>query len=239
MSFFASRKQALPRATATGDDNPYLNARRTWNEHEGSILAAKRLWQCIALTCLLIAAGAVGGIIHIGMQSKFVPYVVQVDKLGQAVAVAPADRAAPVDQRVVHASLAAFIADARLVSPDSAVQRNAVFRLYAMLNTQDPATNKMNEWLNGDPEASPFKRAARETVMAEILSVIPQSPETWQIDWREAVRDRQGALKSTSIMRALVTVYVIPPDMNITEEQIRRNPLGIFVRDFSWSKQVS
>ena len=39
----------------------------------------------------------VGGIIHIGSQSKFVPYVVQVDRLGQAVAVAPADRAAPAD----------------------------------------------------------------------------------------------------------------------------------------------
>ena len=39
-------------------------------------------------------------------------------------------------------------------------------------------------------------------------------------------------------MRALVTVYVVEPTNNTTEEQIRNNPLGIFVRDFSWSKQL-
>jgi type IV secretion system protein VirB5 len=240
MDFFKRNTDGTDRrrAGADLDSNPYLNAKRTWNEHEGSILAAKRMWQALTLLSLLIALGAVGGIIHIGEQSKFIPFIVQVDTLGQTVAVSPAERAAPVDVRIVHATLAAFINDARMVTPDVTVQRNAIFRVYSMLNPNDPAMIKMNDWLNGDAEASPFKRAAKEIVNCEIVSVIAQSPETWQVDWKEITRDRQGSLKATSNMRALITVYFVTPDKNTTVEQIRRNPIGIFIREFSWSRQT-
>ncbi|MEX3547692.1 MAG: conjugal transfer protein TrbF [Burkholderia sp.] len=220
-------------------ENPYLAARRTWNEHVGAVVSSRQTWQVVGILSLLIALAGVGGVIHIGSQSKFVPYVVEVDKLGQAVAVAPAQRAAAVDQRVVHASVASFISDARLVTPDVALQRKAVFRLYSMLSANDPATAKTNEWLNGSEDSSPFKRAAKETVSTEILSVIPQTPDTWQVDWMETTRDRQGVVKGQPFrMRALVTVYTVAATPQTTEEQVRNNPLGIYVRDFSWSKQL-
>ena len=219
-------------------DNPYLNARRVWNAHEGEILSSRRTWQIIGILSLLIALSAVGGIVYIGQQSKFVPYVVAVDKLGNATAISRADRAAPVDSRVMQATLAAFISDARLVTPDIAVQRASIFRLYAHLAPKDPATLKMTEFLNGSEDANPFKRAEAETVHIEITSALPQSSETWQIDWIEETRNREGGLKQSVRMRALVTAYVAPPDSRTDEEQIRRTPLGIFVRDFSWAKQL-
>lgn len=219
------------------EDNPYLNARRTWNDRTSSIVSSRNMWQLIGILSMMIALAGVGGIIYIGSQSRFVPYVIEVDKLGQAAAVAPADLAAEVDQRVVHASVASFISDARLVTPDVALQRKAVFRLYSMLSANDPATTKANEWLNGTAESSPFKRAVTETVSIEILSVIPQTPDTWQVDWMETVRDRQGVMKDKPFrLRALVTVYTVPATPQTTEEQMRNNPLGIYVRDFSWSK---
>ena len=218
-------------------ENPYLAARRTWNEHVGAVVSSRQTWQVVGILSLLIVLAAVGGLIHIGSQSKFVPYVVEVDKLGQAVAVAPAQRAAAVDQRVVHASVASFVSDARLVTPDVALQRKAVFKVYSVLSPNDPATAKMNEWLNGNADASPFKRAAKEMVNIEITSVIPQSPDTWQVDWTETTRDRQGALKGQPVpMRALVTVYTAEPTSQTTDEQLRNNPMGIYVRDYSWSR---
>ncbi len=221
------------------NDNPYLSARRTWNDHVGAVVASRQTWQMVGILSLLIALASVGGMIHIASQSRFVPYVVEVDKLGQAVAVAPAQRAAAVDQRVVHASVASFISDARLVTPDVALQRKAVFRLYSMLSASDPATAKTNEWLNGVEDSNPFKRAARETVSTEVLSVLPQTPDTWQVDWMETARDRQGVMKGQPFrMRALVTVYTVLATPETTEEQVRNNPLGIYVRDFSWSKQL-
>jgi type IV secretory pathway TrbF-like protein len=46
------------------------------------------------------------------------------------------------DQRVVHASVAAFINDLRMVTPDIALQRRAIFRAYAMLSNNDPSNSK-------------------------------------------------------------------------------------------------
>lgn len=220
-------------------ENPYLSARRTWNDHVGAVVSARQSMQLVMILALLIVLAAVGGMIHLNSQSRFVPYVVEVDKLGQPLAVAPAKLASPVEPRIIHAAVASFISDARLVTPDVALQRKAVFRLYSMLSPNDPATAKSNAWLNGQEESSPFRRATRETVSTEIFSVLPQTPDTWQVDWQETVHDRQGLAKGQPFrMRALLTVYTVPATAQTTEEQIRNNPLGIYVRDFSWSKQL-
>jgi len=214
--------------------SPYLDARQIWNDRMAPVVSSRQMWQLIAILSLLLAMAAVAGIIQIGRQSKLVPYVVEVDKLGQAVAVSSAQVAEPADPRVIRATVASFISDARLVTPDGTLQRGAVLRVYAVLVAGDPATAKMNEWLNGNPDANPFKRAETEMVSIEIKSVMPQTDSTWQVDWVETVRDRKGVMTSEPFrMRALVTVYLAPPT---TEEQVRKNPLGIFVRDFSWTK---
>jgi len=219
-------------------DNPFFNARRFLNDREKMFLSSRFGWMVMGILSLIIAMGAVAGSLYIAQQSKFVPYVVQVDKLGQAVAVSRADRAGKVDSRVVHATLASWITDARMVTPDVALQREAIFRVYAHLNTNDAATMKMNSWLNGTPESTPFQRAAKVTVTTEIISCIAQTAETWQVDWVEIIHDRQGSLIGRDRMRALVTVYAVPPTADTSEDQIRKNPLGIYVRDFNWAKQM-
>ena len=138
-------------------DNPFFNARRFLNDREKMFLSSRFGWMVMGILSLIIAMGAVAGSLYIAQQSKFVPYVVQVDKLGQAVAVSRADRAGKVDSRVVHATLASWITDARMVTPDVALQSEAIFRVYAHLNTNDAATMKMNSWLNGTPESTPFQ----------------------------------------------------------------------------------
>jgi type IV secretion system protein VirB5 len=221
------------------NENPFLAARRTWNDQSAANVASRQMFQLIGVLALLVALAGVGGMTYIGSQSKFIPYVVEVDRLGQRQAVGPADRAAPVDQRVVHAAVADWIGSMRLVTPDIALQRKAVFKVYSMLAPNDPATAKTNEWLNGTEESSPFKRAAKETASIEIASVIPQTPDTWQVDWTETVRDRQGVKKGEpQRWRALVTVYTMPTTPDTTDEDMRNNPLGVHVRDFSWSKQL-
>ena len=226
-------------ASDSGTENPYLNARRAWNGHTQGEVSARQMWQVVGILGLLIGLAGVGGIIHIGSQSKFVPYVYEVDKHGETRAVGPVEKASPVDLRIVRAAVGNFINDARVVTPDVALQRKAVFRVFSMLSIKDPATAFMNEWMNGTAESSPFKRAQKETVSVEIVTVLPQTPETWQIDWMETTRDRQGiAIGQPSRMRALVTTYIVVPTAKTTEAQQANNPAGIYVREFSWSKQI-
>lgn len=219
------------------NENSYLNARRTLNEHNGAIISSRQIWQATALLALLVSIGAVGGIIYIGSQSRFIPYIVEVDKLGQTNAVRRADRTAAVDERVIHATIAAFVRDTRMISFDRNVQNEAIWRVFSMLQSSDPATAKITDFMK-DPTTSPTKRAETHSVGVEIVSVLRQTEETWEVDWTEKVWDRQGIRVEQYRMRGLVTVYVVPPTTSTTEEEIRRNPLGIFVRDFTWSRVV-
>ena len=221
-------------------DNPYLTARRTWNENVGSLVSARQTWQIVGICSLLIALSAVGGMIYIGDQSKFIPYVVEVPTTTHVPVVRGAVTAASeVDPRVVEAELAQFIQNARLVTADIALQRKAIFDVYAMLLPQTPAIQKMNEYLNGSPNSDHFKLAETETQNVQITDILQQTKDTWQVDWIETVRDKDGAPKEQPYrMRALLTIEIIPPDANTSEEQIRKNPLGIYVKDFSWSKQL-
>lgn len=218
-------------------DNPYLSARRTWNDHMRGVQASRGMWQLLAILCLMITLASIAGVIYIGSQSKFIPYIVRVDKLGEALAVSRADQAQVLDERIVHAALASFIQDLRVVTPDVALQRKAIFRTYALLSSGDPAIHKANQWYNAVAENNPFKRAETSTVNAEIVSVLPQSSETWQVDWLEKVYDRQGQpVEVPYQMRALIRIYQKPATQTTTEEEIRNNSLGIYVQDFSWSR---
>jgi type IV secretion system protein TrbF len=217
--------------------NPYLDARRTWNSQVDRAFSSLHTWQLLCVLCLLIALGSLAGIAYIGAQSKFVPYVIEVDKLGEAVSIGPATAAGPADARVVRASLASFVSSARLVTPDVSLQREAIFRVYAMLHTKDPAAAQMNEFYNATKDASPFARAAKVTVTTDINSVLPVSTNSWQVDWQESTRDREGALvgKPTH-MRAVLTVYLEPISTTANQSSIQRNPLGIYVQTFTWQE---
>ncbi|QLZ70869.1 hypothetical protein FOLKNPGA_03688 (plasmid) [Legionella sp. PC1000] len=43
------------------NDNPYLNARRTWNGHVAGVMSALQVWQVVGITSLMISLASVGG----------------------------------------------------------------------------------------------------------------------------------------------------------------------------------
>src|SRR5262249_28721953 len=71
-------------------ETPYQKAARGWDDRIGSARVQARNWPLIAFGNLLLAAGLAGGLVWQSAQGTVVPWVVQVDKLGEAQAVAPA-----------------------------------------------------------------------------------------------------------------------------------------------------
>ena len=149
--------------------------------------------------------------------------------------VGPADVASTADPRVIRAYLASFVANARLVTPDTELQRRAIYAVYALLKTKDPATQKINEYLS-PPDTTPFKRAEKVTVDCDVSTVLPVTSTTWQVDWTETTRDRDGGLVRAPVnMRATLQIYIEPPAAVSRMSDLQRNPLGIYIHDFSWS----
>jgi type IV secretion system protein TrbF len=224
-------------AASATEENPYTSARRAWNDHVGRLVAARTMWQAVGLVSLMIALASVGALIHLAGQSRFVPYIVEVDTSGNVRAVQRGEEMRSASRPVIEAQLEKFVTLSRRVTTDIGLQRSAIFGVYAMLTPDEPATGKMTEYLSKDEERTPFRRAQRETVNTEIVSILQQSPETWQIDWTETVYERSsGKRKERFDMRALVQVYQTSP-RHVTEEALRSNPLGIYVRDFTWSRK--
>lgn len=186
---------------------------------------------------MMIGLGALAGYHELANRSQLVPMIVKVNGSGEIVGTQKVERSAPVDARIIHSALAGWISSIRLVTADVQLQREAVFKVYAFLSQEDPAYTKANAWLNGTPESSPFQRAREVTVSTEIISCIQQSDRTWQIDWLEKTFDRKGVQLRQDRMRALVTVEVAGHVRSADEDDIRRNPLAIFIRDFNWSRQ--
>ena len=73
-------------------DNPYLNAKRAWNIHTAGLMKSLQLWQMVGLGSLLVTLAAVGGLIVIGSQSKFIPLVFQQDASGNTLSVTKANQ---------------------------------------------------------------------------------------------------------------------------------------------------
>src|SRR6185436_4398268 len=142
----ASGKAAASDKGST-DTTPYLEARREWNERYGDYISQARNWRFVAVLCCIIAIVSVLGVSYIGAQNKIVPYVVQVDKFGAAVAVGPADKSSGVtDQKIIKSFVGRFVTDWRTVTIDRVAQKEAVVRLYSMLPTGSTSQTKMNEF---------------------------------------------------------------------------------------------
>ena len=223
-----ARSASEPRPAAT----PYEAGRREWMERYGDYIQAARQWRLVALASLLINLLAVAGMGYSASQNHFVPFVVAVDKLGMAVAAGRADVATRADPRIVRAQLARWMASCRAVFVDAAAQRSVVSECYSMITKAGSAYTSMNTFFRA---GSPFERAEKETVSAEVHTVLPVSEHTWRVEWTETTRGRNGELQKTEEWQASVTVLISPPS---DEPGIQRNPLGVYVAEFNWTKRL-
>jgi type IV secretion system protein TrbF len=210
--------------------DPYLDARREWNERYGSYIARARNWRIAALLSLLVCAILSVGVVWLGSQSKVVPYVVEVDKLGQPAVVGRADQAVPVDRRIVKAELAAWIVDVRTVTADPVAQKASLTRAYAMVDSA--GAQALDDYYR---DHSPFDAAQHGTTSCSIDAVLPITDTSYQIQWTEEERDFQGQLTDTTHWQASLQIGISPPT---DEATLLRNPLGIYVHAISWTQHV-
>ena len=218
-----------PEAAST----PYLEARREWNERYGDYLSQAHHWRLAALGSLAVSIILATGLVWLANQSRIVPYVVEVDQLGQALAVKPVERTGPTDARVIKAQLAAFIAWARTVSTDIPLLKSALWNAYGMTGPQAKAY--LDEYYQAH---SPFDRANRETVAVEINAVLPQTEQSYQVTWTETARDQQGRPAGQTHWQASLTITISPPKDEKTIIS-SKNPLGIYVATLNWTQKLN
>ena len=194
----------------------------------------KRNWQVVAFLSLALLALSVLGLVTLAVQSRVVPYVVEVDRTGRAEAIAPADAVPAVADRVVTAALAAFVSNIRTAYPDPVAQRDAVYRGYAYV--AGDARSFLESYFS-NPDNDPRRQGTGYRRAVEITNVLPVpgggegGATTYRVQWNEREESPREGVRERA-WEGYLAVTVSPPT---TTEGVERNPLGVYVTDLSWS----
>ena len=219
------------------ESNPYLEARREWDERFADLVLGKRNWQIAASGLLLLSLILASGIVWLNTRSRYVPYVVEVDKLGYALTVPhPLTRASVPDvtARIQRYEVAAFIHNARSVTSDPQVEHQMLNSLLA--HARGAAERFLDAYYHSDSFThNPFKLAEKQTVTIQIESILQLSSSSYQVHWSEQQRDLNGVVVGApSHWEAILQIQISPPS---SDDAIVSNPLGFYVTQISWTEQ--
>ena len=207
---------------------PYQRAAQAWDERIGAARVQARSWRIMAFGGLLLSTGLAAGLVWQSVQSRVTPYVVEVDRLGEARSVAPAVADYnPTDPQIAWA-LGRFIANVRGISLDPVLMRENWLAAYDFAGERGALF--LSEFARS---SNPFAQVGTLSVSVEITSVVRASPRSWQVKWKESAYER-GSLAATSRWTAMLTVAVKPPR---SADVLRRNPLGLYVEAIDWSRE--
>ena len=211
-------------------ETPYQRAGQAWDDRIGGARAQAANWRLMALGLLGVCSGLSAGLVWMSARGNVIPWVVEVDRLGQAQASAPAAQGYRPTDPMIAWTLARFIEDVRGLSADPVVLGEGWRRAYDFTN--DAGATALSDYARG---ADPFAQLGKSQVSVEVTSVVRASPDSFRVAWTER-RYVGGQLASTERWSGILTLVVTPPR---TPEGLRKNPLGIFIRSISWSKEFS
>lgn len=211
-------------------ETPYQKAAQVWDERIGSARVQAKNWRYMAFGSLILSAGFAGALVLQSARGAVVPWVVQVDNLGQAQTVAPAVADyRPTDPQIAW-HLGRFIEQVRAIPADAIIVRQNWLRAYEW--TTDRGAAALNDHARAN---NPFTKVGRVAVAVEVSSVIRASPDSFRVAWIERHYEN-GQLSTTERWTAILTIVIqIPRDT----ERLKANPLGIYVNAISWSREMS
>ena len=224
------RRSATHYGKTPQPETPYQKAAQVWDERIGSARVQARNWRYMAFGSLILAAGFAGALVWQSARGTVVPWVVQVDALGEAQAVAPASADyEPTDPQIAF-HLGRFIEQVRSIPADPIIVRQNWLRAYEF--TTDRGAAALNDFARAN---DPFTRVGRQQIAVEVSSVIRASPGSFRVAWTERHYEN-GQLSTTERWTAILTVVIQTPR---SAERLRANPLGVYVNAISWSREMS
>ncbi|MHA7776033.1 conjugal transfer protein TrbF [Roseibium sp. M-1] len=208
---------------------PYQKAAQVWDERIGSARVQAKNWRLMAFGCLILSGGFAAALIWQSVNGTVVPWVVQVDKLGETQVVAAANPDYEPSDPQIAFHLARFIEKVRSIPADAIVVRQNWLRAYEF--TTDRGALALNDYARSN---DPFARVGKQQIAVEVSSVIRASPASFRVAWIERHYEN-GQLSATERWTAFLTIVIQPPR---DAERLRANPLGIYINAINWSREM-
>ncbi|QFT95046.1 VirB8 protein [Roseovarius sp. THAF9] len=227
MSFF--KRSTTHYGKSPEPETPYQRAAQVWDERIGTARVQARNWRLMAFGCLILSGGFASALVWQSTTGNVVPWVVEVDNLGEAHTVGPADASFEPSDPQIAFHLAHFIEQVRAIPADAIIVRQNWLRAYEF--TTDRGALALNDYARAN---DPFTRVGRQQIAVEVSSVIRASPNSFRVAWTERHYEN-GQLSTTERWTAILTIVIQPPR---DAERLRANPLGIYVNAINWSREM-
>ncbi len=219
----------------TPNTDKYAKARLEYENLTHNITASKRNWQMATFILAVALNLSIAGLILTSNRSHVIPYVIEVDSLGRAMAIKEAKAYAVSDEKVIKAFLYDYIERARTIVADSEMLKSNLRQIYRT-SIQSVQSNFLDPYYKGN---DPFDYAQKTgTKHVEPLICLRQAENTYSIEWREIDRNYENQVMSESKYKALITIVQVP---QTKEDQYRENPFnpfGFYITSISWSKLI-
>ena len=210
-------------------ETPYQRAGQVWDDRIGSARVQAKNWRLAFFGMLGFSGLLAAGLVWQSERGTVTPWVVQVDRLGQAQAISPAVADyRPTDPQIAW-HLARFIEEVRSIPADPVVLRRNWLEAYDYVT--DKGALALNDYAR---TADPFAQIGKAQVSVEISSVIRASDNSFRVAWVER-RYVDQALASTERWSAILTIALQTPT---DADRLKKNPLGVYVHALNWSKEL-
>jgi type IV secretion system protein VirB5 len=212
-------------------DTPYNRARAEWNDRMGSSVRAARNWRLASFGLMGLTLTAISGLIYQSSRSFVQPYYVRVAENGEPFVVGRVPELFSPTGNEIRWHLVQWLEWTRAIPLDPVLVKQRY--LNAMYFMRQAAANKLNAWAQADPR---LQAIGRETVEFSLVGIGPiAGSSSYQARWRETARDAQGGLKEESRWSATFTIEIETPK---TESEVQRNPIGLYIKDFQWTREL-
>jgi type IV secretion system protein TrbF len=210
-------------------ETPYQRAGQAWDARIGSARVQARNWRLAFFGMLALSSGLAAALVWQSVRGTVTPWVVQIDKLGQAQAIAPAVAGyRPTDPQIAW-HLARFIEEVRSIPADPVVLRHDWLEAYAYVT--DRGALALNDYAR---TSDPFGKVGKTQIAVEVASVVRASEGSFRVAWVER-HYVDSALAATERWSAILTIVVQPPT---DADRLTKNPLGVYVHALNWSKEL-
>ena len=228
----AIRRSFKPRSEESSRDDlsPHLQGRYDFERLFGDLATSRRLWQSIAGVALVANVALVIGFVLVARAQRTVPYVVEVDALGEVRASQELTRAQP-PERAIQVALRHFVHNLRTVPSDVNILNVQLARAQSFVSG-DAVAALLREVRGEGEKLDRMLRRGDTRYVEEISSVlgVPGAEGLYRITWREV--ETVGSEPRLRGYEGHFKVRVLAPE---SPEILLENPLGIFVTDYMWS----
>lgn len=204
-------------------------AKREWNEAWSSLVTAGRTWRILATVEGAALLVAIFGLIYLGHLPKQVPYVVSLDKVGNAGYVGkPSSMSAATWGLVREQAIRQFITNWRTVTSDQSAQVLDYQRAFCYIGSGSPANAFLTAWY---ADHDPIQRALKgESVSVRMKTAERESDNTIGVWFEETDSPGAGQPPTRKLYRARVTYAMHIPTSELARAE---NPLGVLITELA------